>query len=192
MKLWLQVLFAHGYLWRERFPDLFGADAHLRGERPSLWQIAFGVFFLVAAIGNAVASLWERAAIFLFIGMDFAFPLVGLTRVNRLFGDAALWVSLSWATGVLALAGILVLIGLSLITGAWWAALLFLAFLALPAAPTINGILSRYLFFADPRANAHWLEDHPIESARSFWVETCWRLPREVAQAMFHRPKAPA
>jgi len=186
MKLWLQVLFAQGYLWRRRFPDLFAADAHLRGERPSLWQIAFGLFFLLAGgVGNLVYDNWLWAALYLSIGIGFSFPLLGVLRMDRILGDAALWVSLSWASGVLALTGVLVLVVVCAVISRWLAALLFLAFLVLPAAPTIHGILSRYLFFADPHSNAH-----PIKSVREFWLETYWQLPREVVRATIRGPKA--
>jgi len=192
MTLWLQVLFAQGYLWRRRFPDRFAADAHLRGERPSLWQIAFGLFWLAAAflVVRYDASLW--ALIYLTIGVGFSFSLLRILRVDRIFGSAALWVSLSWAFGVLALAGVLTMVVACAVFGYWLGAFLFLAFLAFPAAPTLNGILSRYLFFTDPRSNANLLEDHPIGSARTFVLDTYWRLPSEVVRAMLHRPKAAA
>jgi hypothetical protein len=192
MKLWLQVLFAQGYLWRGRFPQRFAEDAHLRGERPSLWQVIFGLFWLAAAflVVRYDASLW--ALIYLTIGIGFSFPLLGILRIDRIFGSAALWVSLSWAFGVLALVGVLAMVVACALFGYWLGVFLFLAFLAFPAAPTLNGILSRYLFFADPHSNAHLLEDHSIYSARTFVLETYWRLPSEVVRAMFHRPKAAA
>ena len=192
MKLWFQVLFAHGYLWRRRFPDLFAADAHLRGERPSLWQIAFGLFWLAGGVLSAAYDLWPWAAIYLAMGIGFSFPLVGIVRVDRIFGDAAFWVTLSWATGVLALSGVFTLVIFCAITGKWLGALVFLGYLVLPAAPTTNGILSRYLFFAEPRSNADILERHPIDNAPKFLADTYWRLPREAARTMFHRPKAAA
>jgi hypothetical protein len=193
MKLWLQVLFAQGYLWRDRFPDLFPADAHLSGERPSLWQIAFGLLFLVGGVLNAlVYSPSLLTVIHISIGIGLSFPLIAALGLNRLFGDAALWVSLSWATGTLGLAGIVALVTYSFVTGSWLTVALFLAFLALPAAPTINGILSRYLFFADPHSNAHRLDDAPTDRAQNFWVETYWRLPLAAIRLMFRRPKAAA
>jgi hypothetical protein len=179
MKLWLQVLFAQGYLWRDRFPEEFPPDAHLRGERPSVFMFAFGLTFFALGVVSAYSGSRLFAGLCLLVGAGYMVSNIGVLRADRVLGSAAFWVSLSWASGAVALVGIVSLIVTSALYGWWIGFVMLLGYMTLPGTVAIFGIQSRYLFFFDPTRNAHRVEFN-ISGARDLWIDTYWRLPRQI------------
>jgi hypothetical protein len=200
MKLWLQVLFAQGYLWRDRFPESF------EYAKPDRWR------------PNALNLLWAASlvtlgAMWIYYGSAIFGPLLPVTGIAYLVGAAdflgldrvvvsrAFWTSVSWACGALTVGGFAVLLILSF---AWQLttvvngdsvslglAVVFVGsagFMVFFGSMSLHAIECRYLFFADPRINATMLDD-PEWNPRELWSDTYLHLPAKILKTVFRRPR---
>jgi hypothetical protein len=186
VKLLFQVLFLQGYLWRDRFPAYFreGGIAWYNGD---VVLLSIGLIFTTAGISVLAAGWVIAGMLILMFGAGFVLGNAQRLGLNRLGGSDAFWVSLEWSGGTLTVLGTLGIILRLILVGGWWpVTLLFLLILFFPEAPGIRRTWERYLFFADPAKNRHFLEDPISRNPLTFWFDTFFRLPWQVAKAIFH------
>jgi len=113
MKLWLQVLFAQGYLWRDRFPESF-EDTQCERWRPN----ALNLLWAISLITMGAMWIYYGSAIFgptvLVTGIACLIGAADFFGLDRVVGSRAFWTSVSWACGALTVAGFVLLLILSL------------------------------------------------------------------------------
>ncbi len=190
MKLWLQVLFAQGWLWRDRFPEAFPVARPQGSSGASVLWLVFGLLLVTGgaiALGGGYGSQ-AFSVLQVLTGAAFFLSNIGILRIHRLIGSNAFWVSLSWSSGTVALVGITGLVLVSAIEGYWIWTVLLVGMMAFCFSLTIGAIERRYLFFSDPRTYGYLLDERQIESIREHWTETFWRLPGKVLKEMIRKP----
>ncbi len=185
MKLWLQVLFAQGYLWRDRFPEAFAeAKVEHRSTTGYLIHLIFAVMLLMGIWSIADGDLsWGILVPVAGTWLLWALSSHGLrTDVGR----KELWLSAVWALGFLFSVSIIGLLLVVLVTADWWLLLLTLWLIVCYFTGWLRGIQCNYLIFRDPANNA-WRLEGPKEPPKGFMraytdaiVETYWRLPRQI------------
>ena len=186
MKLWLQVLFAQGYLWRDTFPDeLQKVKAEPRKIRlPTLIPLAMIVLVSLALVGDAE---WTTAVPVLTLSLGWfmfrSYPL----RADTLVGTLEFWISATWAGGAIALISAVVLAITTLATGSWGLVLLCMGAWLGIVTPWLRGVEANYLILADPVDNSWRLDPQlnprpsGIPSTWRFMIsEAYWRLPRQI------------
>lgn len=188
MKLWLQVLFGQGYLWRDRFPASYNRPAGQGGNLQVL-SLAWSAVFLMLSVRNALDGSLAVAAISIVTSLAFmASTLHGFPFLQSL-RNHPFWVSVAWAGVSVALLGVLASIAASILIEAWAWVLILSAFLAFCAAGMVNQPERRYLFFCDPGENIDALMAESTRGIVGYWRETYWRLPRQTLKAMFRGPR---
>ena len=187
MKLWLQVLFAQGYLWRDRFPAQFGETST---QKPKLlgtvvWGFLVPSLALLAgwvelADGNLLSGLPAVA-----LSVFWVLWSVSGRWVERLVGGKALWLSIHWATGFLAVISIVATLILPPLENTWGLMPLALVLLLCSGTAYLRALQSNYLIFVSPEENA-WRLTPPapakagfVAAWREWLLETYWRLPRK-------------
>jgi len=188
MKLWLQVLFAQGYLWRDRFPEALEPALERRGLT-LLWLI-FALVLPVLGVLRMLDGSWTVGVLFIVTGVGASLLNAVSVEVHRLRENLAFWTSLAWGAAVL-IGPVISLIVVLAIQGDWGFATLLLLTWAFFGTAQLHDIESRYLFFSDPTANQYLLAGWP-ESFPRMWVETYWRLPIRIAQTMLGMEGSPS
>lgn len=191
MKLWLQVLFAQGWLWRDRFPDALPQEPDTSKWSPSWWNLAFAVSLI--ALGGMWISYGDLTfgSLTLLSGVAYAVSSGDAFGLEKVAGTQAFWTSVSWGSGALTVAGFLVLLILSLAWQIWYVvdgspslglavvSIASASFMVFFGSMSLRAIECRYLFFADSKRNAHLLEDVEF-SANELWLDPYWRLPKQI------------
>jgi hypothetical protein len=195
MKLLLQVVFAQGYLWRDRFPESF-PDGTPHGSSPQPLWLAFAL--VIAASGSL--ALYHGSVLFgpvlLLTGLSLAVWSADSLGLKTRLGSRAFWTSVSWASGTLTTLGFAMLLPLSV-----WAAIAdplsfpfpwcwlvaSACYMVFFGSVGLHVLGRRYLFFAEPRKNAHLLEE-PNFSPGELWLDTYWNFPRRIIAIMLSRP----
>jgi hypothetical protein len=184
MKLWLQVLFAQGWLWRDRFPEQFAAT-----KKPPLratWVTFTPLVITVAGLLVMLDGRWWGLSVaaagfgwFLFI----AYPL----RLDHVIGSTELWLSITWGSGFLTTAATASLIPMAVLTGDWEVLLVSLGLWLCAVTTWLRFVQANYLIFADPEGNSWRLdpEQNPRRPDRlGRWRDvltlTYWHLPRQI------------
>jgi len=184
MKLWLQVLFAQGYLWRDRFPEQFDYRPLRRGV--SWLMLIFGLSLVTWGIGLVVTGSPITGTLMVLTGSGFVVTNFESLGFYRLGGSAAFWISVGWGSVSAALVGMASLFAVFLYGAVFdsiWALIglvWIVGFIACCCTASINAIECRYLFFASPRDNACMLEESGSQSIGQLWKETFWLLPRQI------------
>ncbi len=185
MKLLLQVLFAQGWLWRDRLPEVFAeAKVEHRGTIGYLILLLFAVLLLMGILSIADGDLSRGILV----------PVAGTWLLRALsshglradVGRKELRLSVVWALGFLFSVSIFGLLLVALVTADWWLLLLTLWLIVCFVTGWLRGIQCNYLIFRDPANNA-WRLEGPKEPPKGFMrvytdaiVETYWRLPRQI------------
>ena len=186
MRLWLQVLFAQGYLWRQRLPEVFPARSPAGTSNWHLWWLLFGAALLAGGINGVVrygAGVFD--ALMILTGAGFLLWNIEVLRMQRLIGSHAFWVSLSWGSGTIVLLGLLALTVTAALQGYWIYLGSFAAMIPCFFTPTANMLQRRYLFFADTEKYGVLLDDDAdVDGIWQYFTHTYWRLPREVLTTM--------
>ncbi len=185
MKLLLQVLFAQGWLWRDRLPEVFAeAKVEHRSTIGYLVILLSTVLLLMGILSIAYGDLSRGILV----------PVAGTCLLWALFyhwlradvGPKELRLSVVWALGFLFSISIFGLLFVVLVTADWL--LLPLAFwlIVCPATIWLHAIQHSYLIFRYPAEYA-WLLDNPKQPPKGLIapyadaiVETYWRLPRDI------------
>jgi len=178
MRLWLQVLFAQGYLWREQSPQFWSARDSGKWSPHGfdmLRAVAFsGIGVFLAIIGSAVYGLVIAIA-----GAAMAIAHGDSFGLKRFFGSRAFWLSVNWAAGTLALGGLAAVLVLSVAFGIWRVAAPVFLFWVFAGTEMLRDMQRHYLFFAGRR---QYIDPPGGESddRSDLYVETYWLLPREI------------
>jgi len=184
MKLWLQVLLAQGYLWRDRFPEQFVAT---RKSPPRATWVTFApVVITVAGLLVLFDGRWWGLSVaaagfgyFLFI----AYPL----RLDRLIGSTEMWLSITWGGGFLATAATVSLVPVAVLIGGWGVLVVSLGLWLSAVTAWLRSVQANYLIFADPERNS-WRLDPEQNPRRPDWLGrwrdgltlAYWHLPRQI------------
>jgi hypothetical protein len=185
MKLLLQVLFAQGWLWRDRFPHIYAkAKVEHRGAIGYLILLLSAVLLLMGILSIADGDL-SRGILVPVAGTWLLWALSS-HGLRADVGRKELRLSVVWALGFLFAVSICGLLLVGLVTVDWWLLLLTFVFIVCFVTGWLRGIQRIYLLFRDPANNA-WRLEGPKEPPKGFMraytdaiVETYWRLPREI------------
>jgi hypothetical protein len=184
MKLWLQVVFAQGYLWRDRLPEQFRAtkDSTLRPTwvnfAPLVLAVA-GLLILFDGRGWGLSAVAAGLGWFLFT----AYPL----RLDRAIASTELWLSITWSGGFLATAATASLVLIGIASGDWELLLISLGLWLCAVTSWLRLVQANYLIFVDPEKNL-WRLDPAQNPPRHDWLgrwrdiltSTYWHLPRRI------------
>lgn len=189
MKLWLQVLFVQGWLWRDRLPEEFlKAKVEYHGLAAYLiyLYLILSTVLLFMSIGLLADGELSRGVFLALLAA--AWFLWSLS--SREFGTDAsgkeFRISALWATGFLFAVSVFGLLAVALVTADWWLVPFPIVLLVCWVTGWLRGIQGNYLLFRDPVNNAWRLEaskQPPKGFMRSYAdaiVDTYWRLPREI------------
>ena len=186
MKLWLQVLFAQGWLWRERFPDKFAeAAVERRPLRGWLFVLFVAAIWVIVAFAQVERGRAWVGALGLVVGLVWVIWQASAPTIRKGVKAKEFRVSLHWAAGFVAY----VLVALSALVGIvvmewplvmWSAILMFCS-----ASHWLRGIQNNYLLFLDPVANAKRLELPPlgkgfITPVARLVADAYWWLPKQI------------
>jgi len=185
MKLWFQVLFAQGYVWRDRLPDaLTKLEAEPKKIRlPNLIPLLMIALVVLALAGGAE---WTTAIPVLILSVSWFLFLSYPLRPNRRLGSTELWISVAWAGGFLASISAVVLVITTLATGSWGLLVLCVGAWLGIVTPWLRGVEANYLILADPVDNSWRLDPqlNPRSGIPATWrfmiTEAYWRLPRRI------------
>ncbi len=185
MKLVLQVLFSQGWLWRDRFPEVFAeAKVERRGTIGYLMLLLSAVLLLMGILSIADGDL-SRSILVPVAGTWLLWSL-SYRGLRADVGRKELRLSVMWALGFLFSVSVFGLLLVALVTADWW--LLLLTFWLVVCIVTIwlRGIQRSYLIFHYPAEYA-WMLDDPKQPPKGLIapyadaiVETYWRLPRQI------------
>jgi len=184
MKLWLQVLFAQGYLWRDRFPEQFSAtkNSALRATWVTFAPLAIALAGLLVLLDGRFWGLSLALAGFAWFAF-LAYPL----RLDRVLRSTELWLSLTWGGGFLATLANGSLVLQAVLSGALDVLLISAGLWFCVATSWLRFVQANYLIFADPGRNVWRLDpaqNPPNESwfhrLRDTFVTTYWHLPRKI------------
>lgn len=185
MKLLLQLLFAQGWLWRDRFPEVFvKAKVEHRGTIGYLMLLLSAVLLLMGILSIADGDL-SRGILVPVAGTWLLWAL-SYRGLRADVGRKELRLSVMWALGFLFSVSVFGLLLVALVTADWW--LLLLTFWLIVCLVTIwlRGIQRSYLIFRYPAEYA-WMLDDPKQPPKGLIapyadaiVETYWRLPRQI------------
>ncbi len=185
MKLLLQVLFVQGWLWRDRFPEVFAeAKVEHRGITGYLILLLSAVLLLMGILSVADGDL-SRGILAPVAGTWLLWALSS-RGLRADVGRKELRLSVMWALGFFFSVSVFGLLLVALVTADWWLLLLTFALLVCWVTGWLHGIQGSYLLFRDPVNNA-WRLEGPKEPPKGFMraytdavVETYWRLPRQI------------
>lgn len=185
MKLLLQVLFAQGWLWRDRFPDAF---TKTKAEHHGLSAFLLQIFPIVVLAGSTgLLAFGEEEGLFV---TPMAVIWVAWSLSSRGLSVEVSWkelrISLTWTLGFLFSISVFAMLAGTLIAAEWellplgfWLAVCF-------ATGCLRGIQRSYLIFRYPAKYA-WMVDDPKQPPKGLIapytdaiVETYWRLPRQI------------
>ena len=185
MKLWLQVLFAQGYLWRDRFPDAF---AETKVEHQGPWSVVLLVL-AVAVLGMSLGLLaaGEEEAFFM---TPMAVLWVAWSLASRGLRAGVRWtelrISLTWTLGFLFSVSAFAMLAEALVATRWQLLALGVWLTVCLATGCLRGIQRNYLLFRQPGEYA-WVLEGPGERPKGIIApyadaiaETYWRLPRQI------------
>jgi hypothetical protein len=182
VKLWLQVLFAQGWLLKKRFPDAFP----LRKARATPDRFMFVAVLLVSAVGivDATRGHWASAVTLLILGVAWTLHHAFWLRLDRLLKWDEFWVSVIWGTPVVMEGTFIALVIVGLLDRDWFlvsfAAVFGLAFLG---TFFLRNIERRFLFLRDDPIVAEAAGSDGVASCGldpNVWLEAYWRLPRQI------------
>ncbi len=185
MKLLLQMLFVQGWLWRDRLPEVF-AQAKEQQIRIG-WGHVTPILFLLISVLEITESRWGSATLLVIIAASLVLWRNHLFQLDRIAGGKELWISVSWASGLVVAASLVILLVMAPLTSAWAALALAAAGLYVYGTGWLHGMESNYLLFADPANNAWRLEAQEttqkgfIRPRLHLLAETYWRLPRQIS-----------
>ncbi len=185
MKLLLQVLFAQGWLWRDRFPHSYAeAKVEHRGTIGYFMLLLSAVLLLMGILSIADGDL-SRGILVPVAGTGLLWALSS-RGLRADVGRKELRLSVMWALGFLFSVSVFGLLLVALVTADWWLLLLTLWLIVCFVTGWLHGIQRNYLIFRDPANNA-WRLEEPKEPPKGFIraytdaiVETYWRLPRQI------------
>jgi hypothetical protein len=188
VKLWLQVLFAQGWLWRDRFPEKFReANTH---KRSWLWWML--LLWVPAVWAIAATGMGDRATLSALALANAFVWLVwqcALLLIRQNVSQKALRISVHWIAGLATYALLALSLAAGMVAGEWqlimWSAIL----LTCSASYWLRGVQDNYLLFRDPANNAWRLDGGPAEKGLfrpliNTWQDTYWRLPRQIFVTM--------
>jgi len=164
MKLWLQVLFAQGYLWRDRFPDAY-AVTQIKGRLLGWWL--FYPVVLVVLGGSRIP--WGAAwlgVITLAAGALWVVWRVSALMLQRRITRRALVISIHWASGFMVFILLWLLVPASVAADDWGLALVSIALQVDPSSTWLWEVQNNYLLFRDPSRNQWRIDAH----ARTGWI----------------------
>jgi hypothetical protein len=182
MKLWLQVLFVQGWLWRDRFPDKFAeASVEYRGLSSYAFLILPAALLGVSLKPLADGKTWAIAVAFMAgIWLLWSLSSRGLRADAR---HKELRISMNWAMGFLFCVSVFAVLAMAIATADWQLIPVPLALIVCWANGWLRGIQRSYLHFRDP----DWMPDEPPQTPRSFVTsyadfiaDTYWRLPKQI------------
>ena len=185
MKLWLQVLFVQGWLWRDRFPDKFpAADS---GKRRLGWWVLLlwvpAVWVIVALdLASDRASFSALALTNAFVWLVWQCTALAIRPNVR---GKQLWISLHWAAAFVAYILLLLALVVGIVALEWMLVLWSGVLLICSASHWLRGIQNNYLVFVDPVRNA-WRLELPslgkgfITPVARLIADAYWHLPRQI------------
>lgn len=177
MKLWLQVLFAQGYLWRDRFPEAY-ADTGMRGRALGSWLVFPITLLALGTINIASGGVPWIGVAMLATGAAWVMWRGTAIMLRRpLEGKREVVISMHWASGLVVFVLLWLLIFGALASGAWILALIVIAFQIDPGSTWLWEIQNNYLLFRDP-TNSRWRVD---AQPRTGWVSP-WTLVATLIQ----------
>ena len=186
MKLLLQLLFAQGWLWRDRFPEVF-AEAKVEHHRTIGYFIILlsVVLLLLMGILSIANGDLSRGILVPVAGTWLLWTLShrGLRADVR---QKELRLSVMWALGFLLSVSVFGLLLVALAAAEWWLLLVALWLIVCFVTGWLRGIQRSYLIFRYPAEYA-WMLDDPKQPPKGLItpyadviVETFWRLPRQI------------
>jgi len=194
VRLALQVMFAQGYLWRDRFPGyLESKQGHV-----SMHWLALGMGAVFLAAGSVGVIDGDIVLYVLYLPMGVAF-LAGSWNgfgVSGKIGSRAFWVSFSWAAGTIGIMCMFlemaIALSIAIVDERFQSVIIFSTlalFLLLPGLWTILQIERRILFFSDPVRNASVLQDGMIHSLVGAWKEAFIFNPLWIGRMIINRSR---
>ena len=185
MKLWLQVLFAQGWLWRDRFPDAFAKTKVEHHGRCPLVLLILAMAVLGLSLG-LLASGEEEA----FFMAPMAVLWVAWSLASRGLSAGVRWkefrISLTWTLGFLFSVSVFAMLAAALVAAKWQLVPMGLALAVCFATGCLRGIQRNYLLFRQPDEYA-WVLEGPGEQPKGLVApyatairEAYWHLPKQI------------
>lgn len=182
MKLLVQLVFAQGYVWRDRFPEMF---ARAKCEQGKMWLIILPSALVASGIPLLKTSPVVGIS-FLAVGISWLVWFAVSTRIGEHARLKPLRLSLVWFAGFAFVTSLLCVLAVAPFLREWilvpWAIGLLMCF----GSGWLRAFQYNYLLFRQPDEYAWVLEGLPqppkgLMAAYAYAIgEIYWRLPKQI------------